>query len=71
MIKRKCGACKAIRYKHFDFPMCDLGHPIEISKKFDGLPIECKPLEECEKPLTYSDFCKISLNKNNNDEKKL
>jgi len=28
---------------------CGLNHPIKVTSEIDGIPVEYKPLEECEK----------------------
>lgn len=63
-MKKKCKGCKALQKKVFGFGYyCGLGHPIEEIKEIDGIPVEYKPLEECEKPKTINYYCLLSLEK--------
>lgn len=40
---------------------CELRHKIEATKELYGLPVEYKPLEECEKPKSFKKLCEIKL----------
>lgn len=63
-MKKKCKGCSALQKKVFGFGYyCGLDHPIEIIKEIDGIPVEYKPLEECEKPRTIATYCSLSLAK--------
>lgn len=63
-MKRKCKGCRALQKKLLASGYyCGLYHPIELIKKIDGIPIEYKPLEECEKPKTITDYYSLSLEK--------
>jgi len=51
-MKKTCNGCRAM-----DSYGCDLGYKTEITRhSFNGYLDERKPLEECEKPKTYSQF---------------
>ena len=36
-------------------------HPIKAIAEIDGIPVEYKPLEECEKPKTITGYCSLRL----------
>lgn len=57
-MKRSCNGCKALN-TCFN-PSCDLGFKIQGFKEWEGLTISWRPLEECPKPKTQSDFCYLS-----------
>lgn len=51
-MKKTCNGCRAINSYG-----CDLGYKTKITiQSFNGHQDERKPLEECEKPKTYSQF---------------
>lgn len=56
-MKRTCNNCKALD-KIGEFS-CRLGHKIECKVLESCITIGCKPKEECEKPLTISDYIRI------------
>ena len=56
-MKRNCNNCKALNTTFH--ARCDLGYKIEVLKEIDHISVSYKPLEECEKPLTYSDLIYI------------
>jgi hypothetical protein len=51
-MKKNCNGCRAKNSYG-----CDLGYKTEITlQSFNGHQDDRKPLEECEKPKTYSQF---------------
>ena len=63
-MKKTCRGCKALEKKLFGFGFyCGLSHSIWVVKEIDGIPIEYKPIEECEKPRTITAYCELSLAK--------
>lgn len=54
-MKKTCERCKALEDEFRIGFRCGLGHKINVYK---GIP-----LEECEKPITYSEYVDISLAK--------
>lgn len=59
-MKRNCNGCKAlIKDVQGIGCTCQLGHVIQSTKEVYGLSVEYKPLEECEKPMTFTALCKI------------
>ena len=65
-MKRTCNNCKALD-KTGDF-YCRLGYKIERKVWEGSITISCKPKEECEKPLTISDFIEIYNKKKSRKE---
>lgn len=61
-MKRTCNNCKALEksLSHLGC-QCRLGHNIECVKEYYGVPVSYKPLEECEKPLTFWELCLCNL----------
>lgn len=61
-MKRNCNGCRALdtAFK----PRCTLGFDIQGSKEYEGLTLEWKPLEECSKPKTYSEYIYLHNLKN-------
>jgi hypothetical protein len=53
-MKRTCNGCKALDTTFQ--AQCKLGYNIEIAKEYDHISVSWKPLEECDKPMTTSDF---------------
>lgn len=52
-MKKKCKGCRALQKKLLGIGYyCGLNHPIKVIAEIDGIPVEYKPLEECEKPKT-------------------
>ena len=50
-MKKKCKGCRALQKKLLGIGYyCGLNHPIKAIAEIDGIPVEYKPLEECEKP---------------------
>lgn len=60
-MKRTCNACKALDTTFQ--ARCKLRYKIVVVKEIDHIPVSWKPLEECPKPKTISDYCKISIHK--------
>lgn len=57
-MKRNCNNCKALVKDINNLGCkCGLGHKIEVIQEYEGIPVSYKPLEECPKPKTYSDYC--------------
>jgi hypothetical protein len=56
-MKRNCNECKALDTVFS--PRCNLGFKIQGAKEIYGLYVSWKPLEECPKPKTYADYCKL------------
>ena len=56
-MKRNCNNCKALTEdfsgvgKH-----CELGYKTKCIKEIYGVPVSYKPLEECEKPITFAEL---------------
>ncbi len=49
-MKKKCKGCRALQKKLLGIGYyCGLNHPIKVTSEIDGIPVEYKPLEECEK----------------------
>ena len=62
-MKRTCKGCKALEKKIFDFGYeCGLKHKVEVAREIDGIPIEHRPLEECEKPNTITKYIELAMN---------
>ena len=61
-MKRTCNGCAAL-VKNINGLgcICKLRHQIEVTKELYGVPIEYKPLEECKKPKSFKELCKIRL----------
>lgn len=53
-MKRNCNDCKALE-TNFE-PYCSLGFKIQGCKKYENITVSWKPLEECPKPKTHSDY---------------
>jgi hypothetical protein len=61
-MKKTCNGCRAINSYG-----CDLGYNTKITvQRFNGHEDIRKPLEECEKPKTYSEFIHLMETKRNN-----
>lgn len=60
-MKRTCNGCAAL-VKNINGLgcVCQLHHPIQESNNYFGVPTEYKPLEECEKPKTFTELSKYS-----------
>ena len=59
-MKRTCTGCVAlVKNVNGLGCTCELRHKIEATKELYGLPVEYKPLEECEKPKSFKELCKI------------
>lgn len=59
-MKKTCNGCKALVSQATGEPWkCSLGHPIESAEELWGVTVTYKPLEECEKPKTFKQLCKI------------
>lgn len=59
-IKRNCNNCKALISNINGLGCrCSLGYKTKSTKEVYGLSVSYKPLEKCEKPLTYKDLVKI------------
>lgn len=62
-MKRTCKGCKALLKNPFDFGYdCGLKHTIEVTKEIDGIPICYRPLKDCEKPKTITEYIKLKSN---------
>ncbi len=60
-MKRNCDRCKALCNNPNGLGrMCQLGHEIKATEYVYEIPVAYKPLEECEKPLTYNQYCSIN-----------
>ncbi|MFJ8247385.1 hypothetical protein [Peribacillus asahii] len=61
-MKRTCNGCKALEE---DMGSCSLGYKIKgvNHPKYIEITIEYKPLEECPKPKTNTEFVKLHLAK--------
>ena len=59
-MKRNCNNCKALisSFNGID-SKCSLGHEIECIKTYYGVPVIYKPLEECDKPITFKKLYNI------------
>ena len=53
-MKRTCDRCKALS-TNITGLFCDLGYKTKV-KFYKGIEVELVPLEECPKPITYSDY---------------
>lgn len=53
-MKRTCEGCRALNTTFRT--RCDLGFKITVSKQYCGLDIAWKPMEECPKPKTISEY---------------
>lgn len=61
-MKKKCKGCRALQKKLLGIGYyCGLNHPIKATSEIDGIPVEYKPLEECEKPKTITGYCSLHL----------
>lgn len=61
-MKKKCKGCRALQKKLLGIGYyCGLNHPIKVTSEIDGIPVEYKPLEECEKPKTITGYCSLRL----------
>ena len=60
-MNRNCNGCKALDSDFKFGKKCNLGHEIEPIKFCCGVPVSYKPLEECEKPMTFKALCEIRL----------
>lgn len=63
-MKKSCAGCRALiqlpgRLEYY----CSLKHPVESIKTIFGVPVEYRPLEQCEKPTTFKRLCAINLSK--------
>lgn len=54
-MKRTCNRCKAPGYSAEGTLCCDLGYKTRIIY-YKGIEIGLIPLEECPKPITYSNY---------------
>jgi len=61
-MKRTCNGCKALDIDH-----CSLGYKTK-PKFFDDRIVGRIPLEECEKPMTYSYFLTLKKHKYERDK---
>lgn len=57
VVKETCERCRALRWLSGTTPECVLGYKIDCNGP--------KPLEACEKPLTYLDLIEARKEKNN------
>lgn len=56
-MKRNCNNCKALQKDFCGYGYrCVLGYKIEGLKEYEGITVSYKPLEECPKPKTFSDY---------------
>lgn len=53
-MKRNCNECRAL--DTIFTPRCNLGFKIQGCKEIYGLTVSWKPLEECPKPKTLSEY---------------
>lgn len=60
-MKRTCNGCKALSQSKYFY--CELGYKLTSKREYEGITIECKPLEECPKPKTNDEYCKEVINK--------
>lgn len=62
-MKKTCNGCKALVKNITGLGcVCELKHPIQSTKTLYGsIDIEYRPLEECEKPLTYKELVNLQL----------
>lgn len=56
-MKRNCNGCKALDNSFYPC-RCKLGIPIETLKEVGQIIILYKPLKECNKPKTFSEYYK-------------
>lgn len=50
---------------------CRAGVELEVSKRWQGVAVQFKPVSECYKPLTYSDMREvIEIRERENDAKR-
>lgn len=61
-MKRNCNNCKALISNINGIGCrCSLGHEIEFIKTYYNIPVAYKPLEKCEKPITFKKLCQMSI----------
>lgn len=53
-MKRSCNGCRAL--DTYFKPECLLGFKIQGCKEIEGMVVSWKPLEECPKPKTFSEY---------------
>lgn len=58
-MKRNCNGCKALDQDFKFGKKCSLGYQIEPINFYCNIPVSYKPLEECEKPMTFKALCEI------------
>ena len=56
-MKRNCNGCKALDDSFYPC-RCKLGIPIEPLNELSQIIISYKPLQECNKPKTFSEYHK-------------